>query len=54
MADKRTIVIDLDNSLYAHGFKSEQQIHKEDLDKTIGIIRNQLQQIDVQEDRDVF
>lgn len=54
MADKRTIVIDLDNSLYAHGFKSEQQIHQEDLDKTIGIIRNQLQQIDVQEDRDVF
>ncbi|MBS7198370.1 MAG: hypothetical protein KH111_09615 [Bacteroidales bacterium] len=54
MADKRTIVIDLDNSLYAHGFKSEQQIHQEDLDKTIGIIRNQLQQIDVQEDQDVF
>lgn len=54
MADKRTVVIDLDNSLYAHGFKSEQQIHLEDLDKTMGIIRNQLKQIDVQEDRDVF
>lgn len=42
MADKRKIVIDLNNSLYAHGFESEQQIHKEDLDKTISIIRNQL------------
>ena len=55
MADKRTIVIDLDNSLYAHSFESEQQIHLEDLKKTMGIIRNQLRQIDVlQEDQDVF
>ena len=54
MADKRKIVIDLNNSLYAHGFESEQQIHKEDLDKTISIIRNQLQQTDMQEDQNVF
>ncbi len=54
MANKKTIVIDLDNSLYAHGFESEQQIHQEDLDNTLDIIRKQLQQIDVQEDRDVF
>ena len=54
MADKRKIVIDLNNSLYAHGFENEQQIHKEDLDKTISIIRNQLQQTDMQEDQNVF
>lgn len=54
MTDKRKIVIDLNNSLYAHGFESEQQIHKEDLDKTISIIRNQLQQTDMQEDQNVF
>lgn len=54
MSGERTIVIDLDNSLYAHGFKSEQQIHQEDLDKAMGLIRNQLAQIDVEEDRDVF
>lgn len=54
MTDKRKIVIDLNNSLYAHGFESEQQIHKEDLDKTISIIRNQLQQTDMQEDQNIF
>lgn len=54
MSGERTIVIDLDNSLYAHGFKSEQQIHQEDLDKAMSLIRNQLAQIDVEEDRDVF
>lgn len=54
MADKRIVVIDLDNSLYAHDFKSEQQIHQEDLDKTIGIIRNQLKQTNVQKDQDFF
>ena len=54
MADKRTIIIDLDNSLYAHRFESEQQIHQDDLDKTIGIIRNQLRQIDVQDNQDIF
>ena len=32
---KRTIIIDLDNSLYAHEFVNEQQIHQEDLDKAI-------------------
>ena len=39
---KRTIIIDLDNSLYAHEFVNEQQIHQEDLDKAIGIIRNHI------------
>ena len=35
MEDTRTIIIDLDNSLYAHAFTSEQQIHQEDLDKAL-------------------
>lgn len=52
--NKKIIVLDLENSLYAHGFESEQQIHKEDLDKTISIIRNQLERIDVQDDQSVF
>lgn len=46
------IIIDLDNSLYAHGFTSGQQIHQEDLDKAIGIIRNQIEQYKVSEDAD--
>ena len=40
MEDTRTIIIDLDNSLYAHAFTSEQQIHQEDLDKAMSIIQN--------------
>ena len=54
MDEKKTIIIDLDNSLYAHGFTSEQQIHQEDLDKAIGIIQNQMKQHEVSEDTDVF
>ncbi len=54
MADNRTIVIDLDNSLYAHDFKRDQQIHWADLNKVISIIRNQLKQIEVSENSDVF
>lgn len=54
MEEKRTIIIDLDNSLYAHAFTSEQQIHQEDLDKAIGIIQNQVERLDLNEDADVF
>jgi len=54
MDEKRTITIDLDNSLYAHGFTSEQQIHQEDLDKAMGIIRNQVEHYEILEDTDVF
>lgn len=44
-----TIVIDLDNSQYAHGFQNENQIHQKDLDKAICLIRQQVRQIN-QED----
>ena len=54
MEDTRTIIIDLDNSLYAHAFTSEQQIHQEDLDKAMGIIQNQVKRLDMNEDADVF
>ena len=54
MEEKRTIIIDLDNSLYAHAFTSEQQIHQEDLDKAMGIIHNQVKRLDLNEDADVF
>ena len=54
MEDKRTIIIDLDNSLYAHAFTSEQQIHQEDLDKAMSIIQNQVKRLDMNEDADVF
>lgn len=54
MEEKRTIIIDLDNSLYAHAFTSEQQIHQEDLDKAMGIIQNQVERLDLNEDADVF
>lgn len=54
MEEKRTIIIDLDNSLYAHAFTSEQQIHQEDLDKAMGIIQNQVKRLDLNEDADVF
>lgn len=37
MEGKRTIIIDLDNSLYAHAFTSDQQIHQENLEKAMGI-----------------
>ena len=53
MEEKRTI-IDLDNSLYAHAFTSEQQIHQENLDKAMGIIQNQVKRLDLNEDADVF
>ena len=54
MEEKKTIIIDLDNSLYAHAFTSEQQIHQEDLDKAMGIIHNQVKRLDLNEDADVF
>ena len=54
MEDKRTIIIDLDNSLYAHAFTSEYQIHQEDLDKAMSIIQNQVKRLDMNEDADVF
>ena len=54
MEDTRTIIIDLDNSLYAHAFTSEQQIHQEDLDKAMSIIQNQVKRLDMNEDADVF
>ena len=54
MEEKRTIIIDLDNSLYAHAFTSEHQIHQEDLDKAMGIIQNQVKRLDLNEDADVF
>lgn len=54
MEEKRTIIIDLDNSLYAHAFTREQQIHQVDLDKAMDIIRNQVNRLDLNEDADVF
>ena len=54
MEEKRTIIIDLDNSLYAHAFTSDQQIHQEDLDKAMGIIQNQVNRLDLNEDADVY
>lgn len=54
MEEKRTIIIDLDNSLYAHAFTSEQQIHQEDLDKAMDIIRNQVNRLDLNEGADVY
>ena len=54
MEEKRTIIIDLDNSLYAHAFTSEQQIHQEDLDKAMDIIQNQVNRLDLNEDADVY
>lgn len=54
MDDTRTFIIDLDNSLYAHAFTSEQQIHQEDLDKAMSIIQNQVKRLDMNEDADVF
>lgn len=54
MADNKTIIIDLDNSLYAHAFTDDQQIHQEDLDKAMEIIRCQLQNTGVKENSGVF
>ena len=54
MEEKRTIIIDLDNSLYAHAFTREQQIHQVDLDKAMDIIRNQVNSLELNEDADVF
>ena len=39
---KKSITIDLDQSQYARGFASEQQIHRKELDKAMGLIRNQI------------
>lgn len=54
MADNKTIIIDLDNSLYAHAFTDDQQIHQEDLVKALEIIRCQLQDTGVKENSGVF
>lgn len=54
MADNKTIIIDLDNSLYAHAFTDDQQIHQEDLVKAMNIIRRQLQNTGVKENSGVF
>ena len=54
MEEKRTIIIDLDNSLYAHAFSREQQVHQVDLDKAMDIIRNQVNSLELNEDADVF
>lgn len=54
MADNKTIIIDLDNSLYAHAFTDDQQIHQEDLVKAMDIIRRQLQNTGVKENSGVF
>lgn len=54
MADNKTIIIDLDNSLYAHAFTDDQQIHQEDLVKAMEIIRRQLKDTGVKENSGVF
>lgn len=54
MADNKTIIIDLDDSLYAHAFTDDQQIHQEDLDKAMDIIRRQLKNTGVNENSGVF
>ena len=54
MADNKTIIIDLDNSLYAHDFTDDQQIHQEDLVKAMNIIRSQLRNTCVNENSGVF
>lgn len=53
MEDNKPIIIDLDKSLYAHAFTDDQQIHQEDLDKAMNIIRRQLQNTGVKEDSGV-
>lgn len=37
-----TIVIDLDNSLYAHSVQNDKQIHQKDLDKAIIIVMQRI------------
>lgn len=54
MEDKKKIVIDLRNSLYAHAFTNEQQLHQDDMEKAMGLIQSQLGVEDVKEDTDVF
>lgn len=54
MADNKTIIIDLDNSLYAHAFTDDQQIHQEDLVKAMEIIRRQLKDTGVKENSGVL
>ena len=39
-----TIVIDLDNSLYAHSFQNDKQIHQKDLDKAFEKFKNMIQE----------
>lgn len=53
MEEKKNIIIDLDNSMYAHGFSSENQIHQTDLDKGMDIIKRQLAQIDNKEEKSI-
>lgn len=50
MDTKNAIVIDLENSSYAHGFKSENMIHQLDIDKADEIICKQLNQIREQDE----
>lgn len=52
MADERTIIIELDDSLFAHGFDTGHQIHQMDLEKAMKLIHDQLNQIDVQKGKD--
>lgn len=54
MKNTRQIIIDLNNSLFAQVFTSNQQIHQEDLDKAMGIIETQLNSLELTEDPDVF
>lgn len=53
MENKSNIVIDLNDSTYAHGFKSENQIHKMDLEKAMGLIGNLLDDAGKKEDESI-
>ena len=51
----KTIVIDLEKSLFAHGFSEHNLIHREEMDKAMEIISKQIKQIsDKEEVYDVY
>lgn len=60
MADEKSINIELNDSLFAHGFDNDHQIHQENMSRAMDLIREQLKQIDIQKcrgngkDQDVF
>lgn len=52
--NKKAIIIDLEKSLFAHNFENEQQVHQEELDRAIALIKKQLSQTEEGKEPDVF